>query len=96
MVEKRKDFWVIVYDVADDKRRNKISKILDSKGERVNYSVFECFLTKKEFETLSARINKIIDRGDDSVVYYPICVSCYSKIIYYPKRIQKPNIVVII
>ena len=34
--------YVISYDIDDDKRRNKISKVLEEYGVRVLESVFEC------------------------------------------------------
>ena len=35
---------VVAYDIAYNKRRNKIAKCLEGYGIRVNYSVFECVL----------------------------------------------------
>jgi len=34
-------FYVISYDVSDDKKRRKLAKYLESYGVRVQYSVFE-------------------------------------------------------
>ena len=38
---KRKHFYVVTYDISDDKRRNQVVKLLESLGTRMNYSVFE-------------------------------------------------------
>ncbi|OIP31774.1 MAG: CRISPR-associated endonuclease Cas2, partial [Deltaproteobacteria bacterium CG2_30_43_15] len=43
-----KQYLVVAYDIADDKRRNKICDILSAYGQRVNYSVFECFLGARD------------------------------------------------
>ena len=33
--------YTVAYDITDDKRRNKVAKILKDFGKRVQYSVFE-------------------------------------------------------
>jgi CRISPR-associated protein Cas2 len=38
--------WLVCYDVADDKRRNKLAKLMEQRCQRVQYSVFECPLMK--------------------------------------------------
>lgn len=39
--------YVIAYDIPDDKRRTKVHKLLSGFGKWTQYSLFECFLTKK-------------------------------------------------
>lgn len=78
----KKNFVVVAYDIVDDRRRNKVAKILGKFGTRVNYSVFECMLTDKEFEKLRTDIEKKIDVKEDGIAYYPICLKCYTKIKY--------------
>lgn len=36
--------YVIAYDIPDDSRRDKVATLLVSYGERVQLSVFECWL----------------------------------------------------
>ena len=92
----RKNFVVVAYDVSDDRRRRRIVKILEKIGVRVNYSVFECMLTDAQYEKLRADIGRKIKPREDSVVYYPICVDCYTKIVYQPplRRTYEPVFVV--
>ncbi|MBR8835369.1 MAG: CRISPR-associated endonuclease Cas2 [Stigonema ocellatum SAG 48.90 = DSM 106950] len=40
--------YVVAYDVPCDKRRKKISDLLEGYGQRVQYSVFECLLTQNK------------------------------------------------
>lgn len=51
-----KHYIVVAYDIADDKRRNKICDIISEYGQRVNYSVFECFLREKDIRAMKERI----------------------------------------
>lgn len=75
-----KQYIVIAYDIADDRRRNRICDILSGCGQRVNYSVFECFLSKREVERLKGAIGKEMKKGEDIVLYYCLCRDCIEKI----------------
>ena len=55
---------VITYDISDNKKRNKFSKLLLSYGVRAQKSVFECRLNKKKIKNLINDIEKIIDIED--------------------------------
>lgn len=78
----RKMFYVIAYDVTNDKRRNRVSQLLEKYGVRVNYSVFECMLAASELDKLKKAVMDEINSKTDSVIYYPICSECYSKVVY--------------
>lgn len=91
----RKNYCVVAYDVADNKRREKISGLLGKYGVRANFSVFECMVTDKEFEKLKAKVAKIIDSKEDSVVYYPLCLNCYIKIERFPELRSSPEVVAV-
>ncbi len=38
--------YIVTYDIANDKRRTKLSDLLGAYGDRVNYSVFEIELSE--------------------------------------------------
>lgn len=91
-----KKFYVIAYDICDDKRRRHVVKKLEALGTRTNYSVFECLITTKQFTTLQEELLKIINPQEDSLAYYPICLNCYAKISYVPVKNKTYNKVVAI
>ncbi|MCJ2541554.1 CRISPR-associated endonuclease Cas2 [Thermostichus vulcanus] len=64
--------YVVVYDTPSDKRRKKISDLLEGYGKRVQYSVFECVLDKDQFEELKFRLHKRIKSEEDSLRFYPL------------------------
>jgi len=68
--------YVIAYDIKDDKRRKKLVDILEGYGVRVNYSVFEFYLSKQELTEIVNEIKKIVNSKDDSVRIYRVCESC--------------------
>lgn len=71
---------VVSYDVAEDKRRTKIHKILKSYGQWMQYSVFECDLTETQYAKLRARLAKLIKPEQDSVRFYFLCRCCAGKV----------------
>ncbi len=68
-------FYVVSYDIPDDRKRNKIANIMLDFGKRVQYSVFERILDEKLFEKMIKRIEKIVS-SEDSVRIYPLCAKC--------------------
>jgi CRISPR-associated protein Cas2 len=65
-------FYVVVYDISDDKRRKKIADLLEGYGKRVQYSVFECLLTQVKYDELRSRLKKRVKLPEDSVRFYPL------------------------
>ncbi len=51
-------FYIICYDVPDNKRRKQIADLLEGYGSRVQYSVFECVLRQKQFQNLQKKLKK--------------------------------------
>jgi CRISPR-associated protein Cas2 len=74
-----KQFWVIAYDIADDRRRQKIAKTLETYGTRSNFSVFECLVTETQIKKIQKQLKKMINRKEDCILYYYLCVSCVEK-----------------
>lgn len=71
---------VISYDVPEDKRRTKIHKILKSYGQWMQFSLFECELTEKEYIKLRSRLDKLIKPEEDSIRFYILCACCKDKV----------------
>lgn len=92
----RKKFYVVAYDVSDDGRRRRVVKLLEALGTRVNFSVFECMLIPRQFTQLQTAMLQAISPKEDSVIYYPICLDCYSKIVYQPTRRKAYDKVVVV
>lgn len=74
---------VISYDVSDNRRRGKIVQVLqDFGGERVQLSVFECYLTARNWDQLQARLKKIIQPDEDSIRLYRLCQQCRGNVLF--------------
>ncbi len=74
-------FYLVSFDIVDDRVRYRVVKIIKEYGIRVQKSVFECSrLTEKQLLRLKHRLEERIDHGEDSVRYYPICRDCLAKV----------------
>ena len=73
-------FYVISYDIPDDRRRGQLAKVLKGFGTRVQYSVFEAHLTRSQFKQMKQAVNGIINTNEDSVRYYALCRACTGQI----------------
>jgi CRISPR-associated protein Cas2 len=72
--------YVIAYDIPDDRRRTKVHKLLLGFGKWTQYSLFECFLTRKQLVLLRSKLAEHLDTKQDSVRFYPLCANCVSQV----------------
>lgn len=93
--------YVISYDISEDKRRNKVAKLLEGYGRRVQYSVFECHINEKKLKVLYAALMDLTcDMKDGSVYIYTVCGSCEKKLVIIGEEnremveLQQPVIVI--
>jgi CRISPR-associated protein Cas2 len=75
-VGRKRAQYVVTYDIKDDRRRNRVARVLEGHGERVQYSVFECRLTAGQFDELWEELAKKIDDEEDSLRAYRLCPVC--------------------
>lgn len=74
-------FYLVCFDIVDDRTRYRAVKILKGFGNRVQKSVFECpRLSEERFLKLKLKLEDCIDHGEDSVRYYALCRDCVSKV----------------
>ncbi|MFT4297466.1 MAG: CRISPR-associated endonuclease Cas2 [Micropruina sp.] len=59
---------LIAYDIREPSRLRRICKLMEAHGERLQYSVFVCDLTKTELTRLRASAEGIMNLAADSVV----------------------------
>lgn len=64
---------VVCFDIFDDRRRLRVSNLLEDHGQRVQHSVFECHLAASELRTLKIDLAELIDKYEDHVRYYSLC-----------------------
>ena len=72
--------YTVAYDITDDKRRNRVAKILKDFGTRIQYSVFECDTDRRSLLRLQSRLEKAIDLQEDTITFYHLCMACEKQI----------------
>lgn len=73
-------FYVVAYDIPNDKRRKKVADLLEGYGRRVQYSVFECVLSGVQYKELQQRLKKRVKASEDSVRFYPLSSPCLAQV----------------
>lgn len=63
-------YLIIAYDTPDDKRRNRMVKVIKRYGERRQYSLFEARVTRVQYASLKRELSLIIDEEEDNVAIY--------------------------
>lgn len=73
-------YYVVAYDISDNKQRRKVGEALEAFGRRVNYSVFEIQIkSKAQFKALEDELLKLLNPKKDSLRFYNLCQSCVEK-----------------
>lgn len=74
-------FYLICYDIVNDRRRTKVAHLLERYGLRVQHSVFECVLDERQFETLQTGLLKYLNNKQDQLRFYPLSAHCRNKVV---------------
>ena len=72
--------YTVAYDITNDKRRNRVAKILKDFGTRIQYSVFECDTDRRALLRLQSRLEKVINLKEDTITFYHLCAACERQI----------------
>lgn len=70
---------LVVYDIPDDKRRQRLSDFLEGHGRRVQKSVFECFISLSAMKRLHEQVKRRVKPAEDNVRFYWIAADCLPK-----------------
>jgi len=68
MADPTPQLYLVCYDVADDRRRARLLRLLRGYGEHIQFSVFRCVLSPMRFAELRARIEPLVDHAEDQVL----------------------------
>jgi CRISPR-associated protein Cas2 len=72
-------FWMVAYDIEDDRIRRKVHHTLKNYGTPVQYSVFECRLNQSRLNELRSKLLDLI-APQDTLRWYPLCKWCQEDI----------------
>ncbi len=83
-------WWLVCYDVREPKRLRRTAKHMEGYGERIQYSVFRCWLTPRQIECLRWELTKMLEPEDD-VLFIPICDRCVDGILGTHSPLKDPD-----
>lgn len=90
--------WLLCYDVRDDKRRNKLAKLMEQRCQRVQYSVFECPLDEATLtQQLQDRWLPVLKLSEDSLRAYPLdgTAKAHTKVYGSPPPYEPPDYLIL-
>jgi CRISPR-associated protein Cas2 len=61
---------LVVYDIADNKRRVRLAHFLEGYGRRVQESVFEYFVPLSEVKKVFEQVKRRVKESEDNVRFY--------------------------
>ena len=91
-------FLVVAYDIADDRRRVRVMKLLKGYGEHIQESVFECDLDAARTRRLVRALRALIDPQADNVRLYALCRQDVARIgqLGVPRPVQLARELIIV
>jgi len=69
-------YFLILYDITDDRRRTRLHKLLESFGAGFQLSVFEARLSEMQRIRLEHGIKRVINKEEDKVAVVKLCQNC--------------------
>jgi len=61
--------YLVCYDICDDRRLRKVYKTMRNYGDHLQYSVFECQLTKIDLAKCRHELSEIVKNNEDQVLF---------------------------
>lgn len=71
--------YLVAYDITSDRRRNRVAKILQSWGYRIQESVFQLRVSVADIGVVRRQVTDVIDDREDVVHIYPLCAHCEER-----------------
>lgn len=64
---------MVCYDVAHQRRRYRLARLCDGYGQRLQESVYQCWVRPGDVALLIQRLERLIVAGQDCLYLYPVC-----------------------
>ena len=78
VIMSKKNWYLVAYDIREQKRLQKVAKLMEGYGTRVQYSIFRCRLSERNLERLRWEITQKVTKEDD-IFIMELCSSCIKR-----------------
>lgn len=78
-MSEQKNWYLVCYDIRSPKRWRKAYKIIQGYGDRIQYSMFRCWLSQRSREKLRWQLEKVLER-EDSLLLIRLSHQCVSSL----------------
>lgn len=82
--------FLICYDIADDRARNRMADHLLDFGSRVQESVFEALLNEALYNRMLHGIERMAFSPPDRVRVYRVCAACARSVLIMGPAAERP------
>jgi len=65
-------WWLVCYDVHDPSRLRRCASVMEGSGQRMQHSVFRCWMTPAQMHRLRWELTQVLE-PDDEVLLIPLC-----------------------
>jgi CRISPR-associated protein Cas2 len=83
-------WYLVCYDVRDEKRLRSVAKHLEGYGTRLQYSIFRCHLSPTQAQQLRWELTKKTEAEDD-VMLIPLCGRCVAGLTVTHAATKRPD-----
>jgi CRISPR-associated protein Cas2 len=73
---------IISFDISDDRRRQRVVKVLEEYGVRKQYSLFELGIGEKALLGLTDSLESLMDFGEDRLMIIRLCHGCGERLYF--------------
>jgi len=92
--KENKLYVLIIYDIINNQKRNKLAKFLQGYGFRIQKSAFEAFLTKSLYQKMLREIRVFVS-PEDSIRVYKIIGKGQVTVMGVQESVQPEEVVII-
>ncbi|WP_339137176.1 MAG: CRISPR-associated endonuclease Cas2 [Candidatus Electrothrix sp. GW3-4] len=75
-----KNWYLVCYDIREQKRWRRVFKKLKGRGDWLQYSIFRLHLSKAQMEELRWQIEGILAEEDDLMIFR-LCHGCAHRVV---------------
>ncbi len=75
----QKHWYLVAYDIRDDRRLQRAAKRLMGYGSRIQYSIFRCRLSDRQLEKMRWELEKELAKDDDLLIV-GLCNACAERV----------------